>query len=252
MILTSKQVKDVNEVFFSIKIASIFNKDATHRFLDRGRDFELINYKRNYEKYITLDWDSVLSSDNDLSFIRNKIVLMGYMGTDLRTKNTEDNFFTPLNDKYVGKTLPDMYGVVIHANVISMIMEGDFLYFIPEWLTIVLTALIIFLTMCFLDLYRRRYEMWYEPASVFIIIIEAAFLFWGVVLCFHWFGLDLRLNKIIFAILIIVPVFELYQDSLKPIALSMKDRVVGLISRKVPTEEKPVEENKTSDSDTEL
>ena len=68
----------------------------------------------------------------DLSFIKDKIVLLGFMGINLNDKTFEDIFFTPLNERYAGKSFPDMYGVVIQANIISMILNKKYINTMPQ------------------------------------------------------------------------------------------------------------------------
>ncbi len=72
-------------------------------------------------------------ADLEITF-RDKIVLIGYVGDRIDIDTGEDKFFTPLNSKYIGKANRDMYGIVVHANIISTILNGHYIRVMPDWL----------------------------------------------------------------------------------------------------------------------
>jgi CHASE2 domain-containing sensor protein len=53
---------------------------------------------------------------------------LGFLGEIIGDYVPGDIFFTPLNKKIIGRSLPDMYGVVVHANIIKMILDKEFIY----------------------------------------------------------------------------------------------------------------------------
>ena len=118
---------------FAVQIASLYDSIKTAKLFERGNQRELINYKRNLDKYKVLDWDEVFQKKDSLQFIKDKIVLMGFIGPDTNTIVTEDIFYSPMNDKIYGRAYPDMYGVVVHANIISMILDGDYINSMLGW-----------------------------------------------------------------------------------------------------------------------
>src|SRR3972149_1488619 len=106
---------------FAVKIAGFYKPASLHTLFERQKELEKINFRGNYNCFYFIDTYQYFEPEADFSFIKNKIVLLGYMGPDLNTKSLEDIFFTPLNERYAGKSFPDMYGVVVHANIVSMI-----------------------------------------------------------------------------------------------------------------------------------
>jgi CHASE2 domain-containing sensor protein len=202
---------------FSVMLANTIDSNATKRFLERGNEEEIINYKRNYDKYITLDVDDVFLKRDSLGFIKDKLVLFGIMGPDLHTLVDEDVFFTPMNEQYIGKSLPDMYGVVIHANIISMICEQDFIYKVPDWASILIIVIIIILDMAIFVVMKEKIEKWYEPLSMAVVFFEL-FAIMIISLYIHYlFGVELKLQAVFFALIISTPIFELYHGSIKPL-----------------------------------
>ncbi|MCX6147764.1 MAG: CHASE2 domain-containing protein [Candidatus Kapabacteria bacterium] len=225
------KVKDTTKYFFPVKIASIFSPEKVKKFLKRDNELEVINYRRNTNKYRTLDYKDVIANEDSLQFIKDKIVLIGFMGPDLKNKVTEDIFFSPLNKQYVGKTTPDMYGVVIHANIISMILNDDCILTLPQWLINVITFVLLYLNMALYAYSRNKFGHWYQTFNLGFTLFELAFLGILVLYCLLFFNLELKLYDAFFAILFSTTAHESYSDSLKPLALEAWVRLKRLIKK---------------------
>ncbi len=111
---------------FALRIVEMYDMDSYKILLSRSNDEEVINYRGNIDKFITLDTD-ILYRNYNLNFLKDKIVLLGFLGNSLTEKTLEDIYFTPLNEVYAGRSYPDMYGVTIHANIISMINNQNYI-----------------------------------------------------------------------------------------------------------------------------
>lgn len=225
------KVKDTTKYFFPVKIASIFSPEKVKKFLKRDNELEVINYRRNTNKYRTLDYKDVIANEDSLQFIKDKIVLIGFMGPDLKNKVTEDIFFSPLNKQYVGKTTPDMYGVVIHANIISMILNEDCIFTLPQLLINVLTFVLLYLNMALYAYSRNKFGHWYQTFNLGFTLFELTFLGILVLYCLLFFNLELKLYDAFFAILFSTTAHESYSDSLKPLALDAWERLIGLLKK---------------------
>src|SRR5690606_20383281 len=115
---------------FSVKLAMAYDSAVTAKFLARGKDEELINFRGNFEMvdvrqaalkdehlaatnfpsmFFALDVRQVLMEDFDPSVLRDKIVILGYLGDTFGDPAWEDKFFTPLNLKIAGRANPDMF-----------------------------------------------------------------------------------------------------------------------------------------------
>jgi CHASE2 domain-containing sensor protein len=79
-----------------------------------------INYQRPLENFLRLDGSFLLETSINNFDLKNKIVLLGYIGP-----GKEDKYSTPL--RFIGKELdhndPDTYGLVIIANQIRTILN---------------------------------------------------------------------------------------------------------------------------------
>ena len=111
---------------FAAVILHIANPDAFKRLLGRDKDLLAINYTRHDTEYFVIDYRSLLNGNIDGNALKNKIVLIGFYSNN--EYNIEDKHITPMNPVFIGRSLPDMHGVVIHANIISMMLNGNYIH----------------------------------------------------------------------------------------------------------------------------
>lgn len=218
-------VRDSLELSFPVKIAQKIYPQKTKDFLDRTNDLEIINFSRNIDKYQTIDAKDVIQQAIDLDFIKDKVVLMGFLGPTIGDIVREDIFFTPMNEQFVGKSYPDMYGMVVHANIISMVGDEDYLISLPNWMNITITFLVLYSLMVLFTYVRKRFPDWYEPVSVIIIFSVLLIIFWITIGIFYLFNVELLLREAFFAITISGMGYEGYQDSIKPLTISFFKKV---------------------------
>lgn len=133
----------------------------------------------------TFDSHQIINGEFQRSDIEGKIVLMGFMGETLGDYVPGDIFFTPLNGKIIGRSLPDMYGVEVHANVIKMIVDKDFIHhskttdFVFNLIFIAIFALTLFWV-------QARYDKQYSILSKIALIVFVDILILGAIGVFLW------------------------------------------------------------------
>ena len=207
---------------FASKIVEIYNPEALKVLNNRGNEIEKINYTGNYNKFYFLDSYQVLSSENNLSFIKDKIVLMGFMGLKLNDKTFEDIYFTPLNERYAGKAFPDMYGVVIHANIISMILNKKYIDMMPQWLSILLALILSYISAFIIFNLKIKYKDWFSAfTKIYILIISLLNLFVGVMVLHH-FNYRINLTLALAVIVLTNTIVEIYQSYVSKIFPSLE------------------------------
>ena len=182
---------------FSVKVCELFDEKKAHAFLKRTNEFEIINYRGNIAdfgqthlggRYTALDISDVFHKKFTPELIKDKIVLLGYMGSNFNDRSWEDKFFTPLNVKYAGRSNPDMFGVVIHANIVSMILDQDYIGKQSRFSSTITALVICFLTVVFFTWIYRRLPQWYDGLTKTIQILEVLLIFTINVIIFHWFN----------------------------------------------------------------
>jgi CHASE2 domain-containing sensor protein len=197
---------------FASKIVEIYKPEAFLILNGRKKEIEKINYIGNYNKFYYLDANQVLLGENNLNFIRNKIVLMGFMGININDKTFEDIYFTPLNERYAGKAFPDMYGVVIHANIISMILSQNYVAMMPQWLSIVLALILSYISGYIIFNLKIKFKDWFSALSkLYILFISLLNLFVGVMVLHH-FNYRINLTLALAVVVLTGTIVEIYQS----------------------------------------
>lgn len=160
------------EPFFAVKVAELYRSGSSSIVKSRGNELETILFRGNIygvkAKFPVIDAYDILDSNFLPEFLTNKIVLMGYLGKELGYSENiwdEDKFFTPLNDKYVGKAVPDMYGLVVHANIVSMILNNHFVDESPLWLDFLFGIVFCFMSVVAFHVALNRMPQLFDPIT---------------------------------------------------------------------------------------
>lgn len=114
-----KTEENTIDTFFSVKVALAVKKESELPWLmyPKASKRELIDFKIGPGDRSRYD---VVTVADDTAIFRNKIVLIGTMSD--RSEN--DKHYSPLNGHF-GLGRPDMFGVEYHAQIISMILNGE-------------------------------------------------------------------------------------------------------------------------------
>ena len=163
-------VKDAELYSFATQLALESGKLKEENLL-KLKDRIPINYKGNQSSFLSFDIDELLELES-IPAMQNAIVVFGYLGTPTGNKfDIEDKLFTPLNEKYVGRSTPDMYGVVIHANIVKMLSSNNFVKKAPKVLIYCIAIICCFLTVMFgMRLYRKS-SLAYDVLIKFIQLV---------------------------------------------------------------------------------
>lgn len=214
------------ELAFSTKVAMLFDSTKAKRYLDRNKESEIINYGGNIVdwhgassyagRYYVLDWDQALDASQFVpEMIRDKIVIMGFLGKDLKDTSWDDKFITPLNKNYAGKTRPDMYGVVVHANAVSMILNGDFIDELESWQEYGIAFLICLLNVALFSLINAKLPIWFDGLTMLVQLIQIVLFSFLMIYVFHLSNFKLNLTLSLAVVALAGTCFELYQNVVK-------------------------------------
>lgn len=219
----SEMVNGEEELAFSVKLAQIFAPDKAEKFLARGNDVEIINYKGNiYDPsadaasrapiaYFTLDWYQVLNVEFTEDLIKDKIVIFCFLGQVVGDRHVlEDKYFSPLNFRYAGKSHADMFGGVIHANCISMILAESYIDSMSDSWSYVWAFIILYINIILFTFIYKVMPKWYDGLTKVIQLIEAFALFTLVMIVYNYFNYKLNMTASIIAVLIAGDALEVY------------------------------------------
>jgi CHASE2 domain-containing sensor protein len=200
------------QMAFGIKLAEYLDPEAAKEMIDRPHEEELINYRGNMlnlarmearPKFMALDWMDVFTENFTEELIKDKIVIFGHLGENFGERYwIEDKFFTPMNPKYAGRADLDMYGAVIHANIVSMVLNRDYLDKMTEFQAIMIAIILCFLNVAVFTLIYRKMPLWYDGLTKVIQLVEVMILMAIIVGVFNWYNTRIDLFLAIVVVLL--------------------------------------------------
>lgn len=218
-------VSDSAHRAFSVELALEYDSVKTNKFLRRGNLSEVINYRGNVfdvlgttnypQMFYTLDVDDVFSENFVSEMIKDKIVIFGYLGAFLGDPSWADKFYTPLNKKMAGKANPDMFGAVVHANIISMIMNEDYVEEMPEWQEGLMAVVICLLNVALFSLINTYLPLYYDGITKLLQLIQLVAYSAFMVVIFSWYQFKLDITPTLAAVALVGDVFEVYMSVIK-------------------------------------
>jgi CHASE2 domain-containing sensor protein len=228
----SMMINDKKQLAFSVQVAMLYDSVKTKKFLARGKDEEIINFRGNVElvdnklgalqiketstthypiMFYAIDWDKLLDDDYIKDIIEGNIVMLGGMGDYFGDPSWEDKFFTPMNSKVAGRANPDMFGLVLHANVVAMILNEDYVDELPEWSKVVLAIIICFLTVILFIIIDHKLPMWFDTLSVTIQVTQILLISAIMVFAFSMSSFKLDLGLTLAASALVGPAYDIYK-----------------------------------------
>jgi len=208
------------EISFPVKLASYLNKPQADKFLSRNNDVEIINFRGNLNKYHVLDIDDLYNDSIDKSFIKGKIVLMGFIGRSMHESSWEDMFYSPLNKNYAGKAYPDIYGIVVHANIISMVLNNDAIDVMPSWLGYLIGIILCHLNVVIFHYILKNHGMWYGALTKFLQLLQSVVLILVILYIYDIHSYKIESSLSFAAIVLGGDLIEIWFDGILHIKLS--------------------------------
>ena len=194
---------------FTTAIVREFDSNAYHKLEKRHKPYESINYARRVNQYLVKDLESVMMDEIDSGFFKNKIVLFGYVNAD--PDDIEDKKFTPMNPKFAGKAIPDMNGVVVQANIISMVLDGNYVKKMPKWFAWVVAMLVGWLHMSLFIRYYLENHIWFHLVAKLAQVFSAIFFAYLGIFIYDQFHIKLDMKYTLYVIVLAVDVIYFYE-----------------------------------------
>lgn len=194
---------------FSTEVIRAYDKEAYHHLEKKGAHKVLINYTRSVNQYLVLNYEDILAGNVDDSAVMGKIALFGYINNN--PYDIDDKKFTPMNEKYAGKSIPDMNGIVVHANIISMALDNNFVKKLPLWSTILIAIFVCWLHMSFFIRYYLESHIWFHLIAKIAQVASAIFFVWLGIYLFDRYRLKVDLKMSLIVIVMAVDVIYFYE-----------------------------------------
>lgn len=217
---------------FSVEMAMLYDSVKTKRFLKRGNYTEIINYRGNVfdifgstnypQMFYTLDVEDVYTENFVPEMIKDKIIIFGFLGNTLGDPSWADKFYTPLNNKMAGKANPDMFGAVVHANIVSMILNEDYVTQMEEWQEVVMAVILCLLNVALFSLINRKLPSWYDGITKLLQLIQLILYSVLMVMIFAWYSFKFNVTLTLAAVALVGDVYEIYMSVFKNIYYKIK------------------------------
>lgn len=225
----------VNETMhraFSVQMAMAYDSVKTQKFLDRNNYSEVINFRGNVydifgstnypQMFFTLDVEDVLNENFVPEMIKDKVVIIGFLGSYLGDPSWDDKFYTPLNKKLAGKANPDMFGSVLHANIVSMILKEDYVDEMKQWQEIAMAIAICLLNVALFSLINTHLPLWYDGITKLLQFLQLILYSILMVFIFHWFTFKFNVTLTLAAVALVGDVYEIYMSIIKNLFFKIK------------------------------
>ena len=201
---------------FSAAVVKAFDAEKYEELKKRHKKKEYIHYVGNQEKFNVLDYRMLDSTFDVRAAFENKIVLLGFLGDTLNMSyDIEDKFFTPLNDKYLGRSIPDMYGLVIHANIIEMMLREHYLNAPPYWLVGVLSLVFVILHVWAFVYFYVKKHIWFHLVAKILQLITAGLIVYISLYLHETWRIILDTNLFTLPVVLLVDVLYFYDGLVK-------------------------------------
>jgi CHASE2 domain-containing sensor protein len=240
-----KMIKGKRELAFSVQTAMQYDSNKANRFLARDKEEEIINYRGNIEvlrhktnslknketnttnyptMFFVVEYDDLFKGNFVPEMFKDKIVIMGYLGDYLGDSAWEDKFYTPMNKKIGGRANPDMFGMVVHANAIAMILNEDFIDELTEWQKNVIAFVLCLFTVALFAFIDKKLPIWYDALSVIIQIALILLIMTLIVEIFAHQNLKLDLSLTILVFALVGPCYDIFK--------SLQNEIISRLSRR--------------------
>lgn len=232
-IFPRRMINGKEELYFGVQIAMQYDSAKAMKFLARNKEEELLNYRGNIEvrllrvkslkddetattnfktMFYVVDAEDMLAGNVLPELFKDNIVIMGYLGDYLGDAAWEDKFFTPLNKKVAGRANPDMFGPVVHANAVAMILNEDYVDEIPVWTQYLIAFLVCLLTVALFIYIDSKLPMWFDALSVIIQLIEVLIISTIIIYAFAEWSLKLELSVAIGISALVGPCYDIFKS----------------------------------------
>src|SRR5690606_39716695 len=106
---------------------------------------------------------------------------------------------------------PDMNGVMIHANIITMILDGSYVKKVPSWITWTLAIILTWLHISlFIDYYIDNH-IWFHLVAKIAQLVSAIFFVYLGLFLFNRFTVKLDMSVTVLAIILAIDVLYFYE-----------------------------------------
>jgi CHASE2 domain-containing sensor protein len=200
---------------FSSTVAKKYDPKSFSKLAKRNSEIEEINYTGDANSFVKLSYADLfeLPGSQLSGLLNDKIVMLGFMGgTGRDASDFKDIFFTPLNQRFVGRSFPDMYGLVIHANSTAMILQNNYIHHLPTWLVILISITITYMVNVALSYFFIQNQIWYDIFAKFTQFASSIIIIFLIFVIFRYTNLLIPSKYLILGVVFAVDFLYVYES----------------------------------------
>jgi hypothetical protein len=103
-----------------------------------------------------------------------------------------------------------MFGAIIHANIISMILRKDYINKMAPWQEVAVAILLCLLNVALFSLIHVKLPDWYDGITKLLQVIELLLLTFLMVMIFDAYAFKLEITIALAAIALVGDAYEVY------------------------------------------
>ncbi len=198
---------------FAAMVTKKYSPQTFETLEKRHHKTELLNYTGDIKAFRVLSYHQLLAmTGQELGMLDNKIVLLGFCGGGaLNTADFYDIFYTPVGFETTPNRRPDMYGVAIHANIVSMLLRENYINKAPGWLISLVVFLITFVHVMLFTYFYVKKHLYYHVVAKLAQLVSFSLLLWVIFLLFSYLHFYFPAKYILLPVILAVDVLYLYE-----------------------------------------
>jgi hypothetical protein len=117
-----------------------------------------------------------------------------------------------------------MFGAVVHANIVSMIINEDYVEEMVSWQEGIVAFVICLLNVALFSLINSRLPLWYDGITKLLQLIQLLLYSFLMVMIFAWWEFKLNITITLAAVALVGDAFEIYMSVIKNMIFKIKAR----------------------------
>ena len=208
---------------FTTAMLQMYDPSIAQSLLNRNKQKTEIRYYGDLQNFNYLTFDEVMSDTFDTKNLKDKILLLGYAGENNKVNMLdEDRCFTPLNSQLSGRSYPDMYGVMVHANILRMALDKDFIYVLPPWLNWVVAFMLNWLLLPMFVRWYVHKAVWFHLFTMLLQLTISTLFVYLTVFIYANANIKIESSAVLVAVLLLGDFLLFYDHLVKFLKYKLK------------------------------
>lgn len=209
---------------FTTAMLQMYDPVVASSLIKRNKQKTEIRYYGDLQNFDYRTFDEVMSDTFNTQNLKDKILLLGYAGEQNAPGNKldEDRFFTPLNPQLSGRSYPDMYGTVVHANILRMGLDKDFIYTLPTWLNWLLAFMLNWLLLPMFVRWYVHKAVWFHLFTMLLQLAISMLFVYFTILMYAYQNIKIESSAVLVAVLLLGDFLLFYDHLVKFLKYKLK------------------------------